>query len=161
MISERSGFYTKRTRISEARLNFMLDAYSAGKTSPQELEAAARGITNRIAARVGKRAEDKFTEFALSLNKVKALRNASINDDVFQGIDKWISFNDELGIPTLPVQIKSSEKGVKEYKKTRQFKNLNEAVIVINCSYKVTKDYFGKQLESETRRILKILNKDS
>lgn len=161
MISERSGFYTKKTRLSEARLNFMLDAYSAGKTSPQELEEAARGITNRITSKIGKKAEDKFTEFALRSDKIRSLRNASINDDVFQGIDKWVSFNDELGIPTLPVQIKSSEKGVKEYKSTRQFEKLNGAVIVINCSYKVTKDYFEKQLESETRRILKIFDKDS
>ncbi len=156
---ERGGFYTKNDRYRDARLNAMLDAYSAGRTSTQDLENAAGIAMHRIAARIGFRSEKRFKEFALNSEQIKSVMKSSINDDAYGGIDNWVSFNERLNLPTLPVQIKSSDSGVREFRKTKQYKNLNEMVIVINCGPKVTKKKFYKQLNSETGRIRKILNK--
>lgn len=158
MTPERGGFYLKKDRYRDARLNAMLDAYSAGRTSTQELEDAAKVVMRKITARIGFDSEKKFTKFALNSEKIKILRKSSINDDAYKGIDNWVSFDEKLNLPTLPVQIKSSDDGVKEFRKTRRYKNLNEKIIVINCGPKVDKKKFYKQLNSETRRIRKILD---
>lgn len=158
MIPERGSFYLKKDRYRDARLNAMLDAYSAGRTSTQELENAAKVIMRKITARIGFDSEKRFTEFALNSEKIKTVRKSSINDDAYKGIDNWVSFDEKLNLPTLPVQIKSSDDGVKEFRKTRQYKNLDEKIIVINCGPKVDKKKFYKQLNSETRRIRKILD---
>lgn len=158
MIPERGSFYLKKDRYRDARLNAMLDAYSAGRTSTQELENAAKVIMRKITARIGFDSEKRFTEFALNSEKIKTVRKSSINDDAYKGIDNWVSFDEKLNLPTLPVQIKSSDDGVKEFRKTRRYKNLNEKIIVINCGPKVDKKKFYKQLNSETRRIRKILD---
>lgn len=158
MIPERGGFYLKKDRYRDARLNAMLDAYSAGRTSTQELENAAKVIMRKITARIGFDSEKRFTEFALNSEKIKTVRKSSINDDAYKGIDNWVSFDEKLNLPTLPVQIKSSDNGVEEFRKTRQYKNLDEKIIVINCGPKVDKKKFYKQLNSETRRIRKILD---
>lgn len=158
MIPERGSFYLKKDRYRDARLNAMLDAYSAGRTSTQELENAAKVIMRKITARIGFDSEKRFTEFALNSEKIKTVRKSSINDDAYKGIDNWVSFDEKLNLPTLPVQIKSSDNGVEEFRKTRQYKNLDEKIIVINCGPKVDKKKFYKQLNSETRRIRKILD---
>lgn len=158
MIPERGGFYLKKDRYRDARLNAMLDAYSAGRTSTQEMENAAKVIMRKITARIGFDSEKRFTEFALNSEKIKTVRKSSINDDAYKGIDEWVSFDEKLNLPTLPVQIKSSDDGVKEFRKTRQYKNLDEKIIVINCGPKVDKKKFYKQLNSETGRIRKILD---
>ncbi|EKE12436.1 MAG: hypothetical protein ACD_13C00219G0006 [uncultured bacterium] len=159
MTLERGGFYTKNDRYRDARLNAMLDAYSAGRTSTQELENAAGIAMRKIAAKTGFDSEKRFTKFALHSEQIKSVTKSSINDDAYKGIDNWVSFNERLNMPTLPVQIKSSDGGVREFRKTKQYKNLNEMVIVINCGPRVTKKKFCKQLYSETGRIRKILNK--
>lgn len=158
MISERGSFYIKNDRYGDVRLNAMLDAYSAGKTSTQELDNAAKIGMHKLAAKIGFDSEKRFTEFALKSEKIKSVRKSSINDDTYKGIDKWISFDEKLNLPTLPVQVKSSEFGVEEFRKTKQYKNMNEKIIVINCGPKVSKKKFYKQLNSETGRIRKLLN---
>jgi len=159
MTLERGGFYTKNDRYRDARLNAMLDAYSAGKTSTQELENAAGIAMRKIAAKIGFDSEKRFTKFALHSKQIKSVMKSSINDDAYKGIDNWISFNEKSNLPTLPVQIKSSDSGVEKFRKTKKYKDLNEIVIVVNCGPRVTKKKFYKQLNSETERIQKILNK--
>ena len=158
MMPERGGFYAKKDRYRDARLNAMLDAYSAGRTSTQELENAAKVVMRKITARIGLDSERRFTELALNSEKIKSVRKSSINDDAYKGIDEWVSFDEKLNLPTLPVQIKSSDSAVEEFRKTKQYKNLDEKIIVINCGPRVSKKKFYKQLNSETGRIRKILD---
>ena len=128
MIPERGGFYVKKDRYRDARLNAMLDAYSAGRTSTQELENAAKVTMRKIVIQIGLDSERRFTEFALNSEKIKSVRKSSIDDDIYKGIDEWVSFNEKLNLPTLPVQIKSSDLGVEKFRKTKQYKNMNEKI---------------------------------
>jgi hypothetical protein len=161
-MKEREGYYSLyNDKYSHIRLEAMLDAQARGKTSVKDLDMAAALAMRILTDKKGKESEDKFKKMADSYNFIKTVRMASPIDDVFNGIDAWMTFSKKSRLPALPAQIKSSYTGVEEFKETKKFKNLNGMIFVLNCARHITNSQFREQFELEVARIRTILNKDS
>lgn len=160
----------RRNRFAEARLSGMLKAQSEGKTSNEELEAAAKNAEQKEIGRIGAKSEKMFAEFASKSAIIKSVINPNPWDDAHDAIDQWVVLIDGFNLPPLPVQIKSSETGVNVFKKgdlnknikpNRSFTNLDGLMIVVNCGPSVKKqEDFNGQLMREAGRIVRILKTD-
>lgn len=139
--------------FGRARLDAMLEAIGKGKKSTEELYEAARMAENNAIQAVGEKSERRFNAYARHLKIVKSVREGSPADDL-NGIDKWITLSDIYKLPELPVQVKSSFKDVRKFKKDdRRFLNRRMIEIVVNCGPSVKPRVLKNQLLSEIRRI--------
>jgi len=137
------------------RLNAYFDLIRAtdGKATNQELEKAVRKAETIFVQKIGDRSEKKFMEFAKRIGDIKSVFKPSCEDDVFNGIDMWLKFNDTLGLPNLPVQVKSSDRDVNMFKTKRHYIKHAGMEIVINCGPTVSLKMFRNQLTKEVSRI--------
>lgn len=150
--------------FGQARLEAILKAnHETGGMAPAEvLDQAARKAELTAIEKMGEESEDRFSVYARRLPIVKSVRNSTPEEDVYRGIDKWILFTGDQGLPEMPVQIKSSYHDAKRYKygdpNTGKrpdpcFTRLHEIEIVLNCGRSVKPGAFKKQLHEEMRRI--------
>ena len=163
-----------RDIFGQARVEARLDMLSDAKDKPiqpttQELDAAAKLAEQSAIEQVGEDSEKRFSAYAKHLEIVKSVRNANPLDDVYRGIDKWILFREDQGLPELPVQVKSSYRDARLYKHGDPntgrkpdpcFTRLHETEIVINCGRAVKPKAFRRQMMDEVRRIKLALNAD-
>lgn len=156
---KRGSFYSHiKDPCSAGRVQAMLDALSRGIRSPEGLLEAAEKANEKLTKEVGNRSEENFISFAFQTKEVEFARKASSKDDLQNGIDAWVEFKPYMNLSPLPVQVKSSKKGVDEFRKSEKYKLLNEMVIVINCGHRIGKRLFQKQFRLETKRIRGIIN---
>jgi hypothetical protein len=153
-----------RDVFGRARQEAVLDKIheTAGTASAQVLDQVARKAEGRAIEKMGEESERRFVAYAKRTDIVKFVRNASPQDDVFRGIDKWVTLSEDLELPELPVQVKSSFRDVRLYKygdpntgrkPDPAFTHLNGIEIVLNCGRAVNPKNFKKQLHEEIRRI--------
>lgn len=137
------------------RLNAYFDLIRStdGKATNEELELAAKRSENVYIQKIGDRSEKKFMEFAKRVDNVKSVFISSYEDDVFNSIDMWVKFNDSLGLPNLPVQVKSSIRGVRDFRNENKYIKIKGLEIVINCGPSVTLANFNQQMREEVARI--------
>lgn len=121
-----------RERIKTIRLNAMLDTYSAGHTSSDELMAAANAKEREETDKLGRRSVANFVEISSKIPEIDRLKDSSQREDTEWHTDKWVILKQPLhGRTMFPVEIKSSDTGVDEFKKSSDFKR-NQILIVIN-----------------------------
>jgi hypothetical protein len=153
-----------RDVFGKARREAILDKIheTGGAATADVLDQAARTAENRAIEKMGEESEKRFVAYARQTDIVKSVRNANPLEDVYRGIDKWISLRDDQGLPELPVQVKSSYGDRKVYmygdpetgqKPDPAFRRLHGMEIVVNCGRAVKLKDFKKQLHEETRRI--------
>jgi hypothetical protein len=153
-----------RDVFGRARRDAILDKIheTGGTATSDVLDEAARIAQNRAIEKMGEESERRFVAYARQTDTVKSVRNASPEDDVYRGIDKWITLREDLGLPELPVQVKSSFHDARLYKQgdantgrgpDPAFTRLHGMEIVLNCGRSVKLKFFKKQLHEETRRI--------
>ena len=156
-------------RFKRARLRAMLQAQSEGKTTNEQLDHAAKQAENRITERTGNQSEKRFEEFALRSPMVKTFTKASALSDVFEGIDGWIKMVDGFKLPPLPVQIKSSFRGVELFKHgdptqgkkpNSSFERLHGLLLVINSGPTTNLNLFNSQIRREIGRVVHTLEKN-
>jgi len=156
-------------RIGRARLGAMLQAQSEGRTSNPELEQAAKRAENRITERTGHQSEKRFVEFASKSPIVKLVSSASALSDVYEGIDRWVQLVDGFRLPPLPVQIKSSFRGVELFmhgdpsqnkRPNYSFEKLHGLILVINSGPSTNLGLFNSQMRKEIGRVVRILDKN-
>ena len=153
-----------RDVFGQARLEAILIAnHEAEGMAPAEiLDQVARKAELKAIEDMGEESENRFSVYARRLPIVKSVRNPTPEEDVYRGIDKWILFTENQGLPELPVQVKSSYHDAKRYKygdpNTGRrpdpcFTRLHGMQIVLNCGRSVKPGTFRKQLHEEMRRI--------
>lgn len=157
-MGERLGYYYKKPdNISRARLDAILEAYSSGEKDPDNLADVARSAERLAASSLGKKTEERFANIVKSIKVVDYVRHSLVKSDQEYGIDFWISFEPESKLPELPVQVKSSNTGVAKFRKTKEYKQLDEKVIVVNCGPHARKKIVMRNLMKEIDRIKQIL----
>lgn len=116
---------------------------------------------------VGKKSEERFDKFANKIKFVKSVSNAPLLEDLFLGIDKWITFDESFKLPQLPVQVKSSRDGVdlfkygdieKDIEPNPTFTRMKGLMLVINSGPSMTLKMFKRQLLCEAKRIKNLLD---
>ncbi len=164
MSKERNGVENERMK---AIFDMIRD--TGGKALPEDLITAGRIAQKDISDKIGKRSEKRFTQFVESFEFVSSIRNSNPLDDVYCGIDKWITFTSDQKLPELPVQIKSSPNAVQFYKygdpkngkaPDTAFTKLQGLQIVVCCGDMVTKNQLWHELNREIKRIKSILESE-
>ncbi len=161
-IEGRGTYYAySKDKLSKYRVDAMLDAYSQGKTTPLDLDRVRKLKQNHMTDIIGMNAEVNFLNYASDSRIISEVRKSSIDNDVYAGFDFWIKFQDYIGLPSLPVQVKSSKERAEKFKESKKFLDVGGLVIVLNCGQKIkTKRSFELQLNKEVNRI-RALIKDS
>ncbi|MCX6704829.1 MAG: hypothetical protein NT162_00620 [Candidatus Woesebacteria bacterium] len=160
-----------RDVFRESREREMLRVLSetGGLATAEQMEEARRRGNTKAIERVGNRSEKAFDEFAFRSCIIKSVINPGPLSDVYDAIDRWILFVDGFNLPPLPVQIKSSQRGVQEFKQGNpnqnirpnySFKKLHGLILVLNCGPSSNLDIFDKQLRVEAGRIINAISKD-
>lgn len=156
----------------DAVLNAIHESISETGKSPSTdvLDRVARKAEGKVIERIGNQSEKRFVEFASKSLIVKSVVNANPLNDVYDAIDKWTLFIDGFNLPPIPVQIKSSPRGVDVFKygdpsqnkrPNASFQKLHGLMMVLNCGPSVKNpDLFDKQLRREIGRIVQIMDND-
>jgi hypothetical protein len=151
----------ERDAFARARLDAMLSAHAAGLTSNEDLENAAYEAEKRQIERVGVKSERRFDRFCRESEMlVVRVRKGTPLEDVYDATDRWIVLAERYGLPELPVQIKSSFRGVREFKKNNNgYSKLAGLVIVVNSGPSISLGNLRTQINDEAKRIQHLLRK--
>jgi prophage maintenance system killer protein len=128
-----------------------------GKTDYDELTQAAKTAETEAIQAMGFASELRFDKYLAYAKSIKNVRDASCYEDAFEAIDKWLEYENSRDLPELPVQIKSSFKDVREFRKNTKYKQRNGIEIVVNCGPSIKYKGLMRQLLSEKRRIRNLL----
>jgi hypothetical protein len=162
MQRENGSFYFRGLNFySNARLDAMLDTFTSGKCNSDDLEKAALHAEHKIGAIVGEESEKRFVNFCDKYVYTASTRDSTKEEDQEKGIDCWVNFDSILNLPELPVQIKSSDKRVENFLKTKQYDKLGGKIIVINCGPGIDQKIFNSRLTTEIKRIKKLLSEEN
>ncbi len=159
----------ERGVFAQEKLNAMFNLIheTDGKAKGDDVIRAGEIALHKAIQRVGDNSEIRFTDYAKHLRIVKNVRDSTPDEDVYDGIDKWILFQPEFGLPELPVQIKSSGKDVSLFMNGDPKKgilpdpNYTKAkgiMVVVYCGTSIEKIDLKRQLNCESRRIKRLLN---
>lgn len=162
----------ERYSVESERISAIFDMIRVtdGKALPEDLIKAGRIAQKKISDKIGEKSERHFTDLARTFEFVASIRNSNPSDDVYCGIDKWITFTTDQKLPELPVQVKSSPNAVQYYKHGNSsngntpdpaFKKLRGLEIVVCCGGMISKIQLKHQLNREIKRIKIILESDS
>jgi hypothetical protein len=117
-------------------------------------------ILRHEAKRYGNANEKKFKVLTTSCLDwvVESVEKPTRREDMDRGIDFWLNFKYHENYPwlkgtKLPVQVKSSETGVKEFRNDQKYLSLGKKVVVIYACEGISKTNFKKQFISELSRI--------
>lgn len=143
--------------VTRLREEAVKKAREEGVTEQEKLDWAAYDAERQFYYKVSRESEQRFRNFSKSHPEIKQIRDSSHEEDVVKGIDDWIEFEDSAHLPDLPVQIKSSFRGVFEFKKDRKFRERKDLIIVLNCGPRITQEGYDAQLASELARVREIL----
>lgn len=150
-----------RERIRTIRLDAMLQALSDGRTSYEELSAAANAKEREETDRLGRRSVANFVEVSRKIPEIDRLKNGTDREDTEWHTDMWVILDKPLyGRVMFPVEIKSSDTGVSEFKKSSDFKR-NQILIVINSRKGRKEADIIREFREELKRVadrLKELN---
>lgn len=162
MRRENGSFYLRSINsYSSARIDAMLDTLAQGKGNYDDLERAALHAEHKVGAIVGQESEKRFVSFCTRYVYTTSTRDSTKEEDQEKGIDCWVNFDTILNLPELPVQIKSSDKRVQDFMKTKQYSKLGGKIIVINCGPFIDQKTFNNRLTAEIKRIKKLIDEEN
>lgn len=153
--------------ILKVRHDAIHEALLRGVTSDAALTQIANKAELLYTDEIGRESEMRFDEYVQLTKFVENVSIARKIEDVFLGIDRWITFDKSLRLPPLPVQIKSSFEGVNRFMYGCEeegvepdpiFQHLYGIMVVINSGPHVTFRGFRTNLLSEVNRIQKIID---
>jgi len=147
----------RHNAFSNARMNAVFDSIRQGNSSPDELIKAAREAELDKIVEIRMKSEKRFKYYAKRLKAIKSFREADPLDDVYEGIDFWVSLDEKFNLPELPVQIKSSFKDVTAFKQGVPFERPKGIEIVTNTGPSTKFKGFNRQIFEEISRIKEIL----
>jgi len=150
------------SRIKEARLNAIFDSYEAGERSPKNLLKAAKNAQKETAFKIGAESEMNFRKYASRLAVIKAVRHSSERADTKGKIDYWVTVDWEkyTSLPiVLPVQIKSNDDQVRDFKNSDRYHKFQGKILVLNTNpmFVQSMTNFKDIFFPELTRVLKIL----
>ncbi|OGM08963.1 hypothetical protein A2Z67_00675 [Candidatus Woesebacteria bacterium RBG_13_36_22] len=142
------------------RVDAMLEALNKGIKSSDDLLAAADAAQARFTNRKGWRSEQRFCDYIQTIHTVDGIIPSS-NKAQGKGIDFWLKFKENYGLPKIPVQIKSSAEAVNAFKQCQKYIDLKKAIIVLNVSRYISKGKFRREFSEEFDRVLFLIREDS
>ena len=140
------------SEINVVRIEAIFNALERNVKAAGELLAEADRAERRVAIKRGKRTEERFLRYVQTIPQVSDTRISSFEEDG-RGIDFWLSFINRVGLPTLPVQIKSSQKAVERFVKSKKYRDLGGRILVINTGPRVSRTKFKERFQAEVRRV--------
>lgn len=152
--------------INNERLQAVRNALKNGISSDLLLTKIANRKEKEVVNQIGTESEKRFDEYTKNIKFVKNVSAVHTIENLFLGIDRWISFDKSLSLPELPVQIKSSRGGVNIFKfgdpkkgidPNPIYTHLSGLIIVINCGQTTTFKGFRSDLLNEANRIRSLL----
>ncbi|HJX46185.1 MAG TPA: hypothetical protein VJ399_03415 [Patescibacteria group bacterium] len=142
------------------RLDAMLEALNKGVKNPDDILAAADAAQAHFTNRKGWGSEQRFCDYIHVIHVVENTIPSS-NKAQEKGIDFWLKFKENYGLPKIPVQIKSSDERVISFKRSRKYMDLNKAIIVLNVGSYISKTRFRRDFSEEFHRVLFLLRENS
>ena len=153
----RERFGQEHPTIRGVRKEALLEALTLGVDDNQRLDQIAKAAEEKLTIEVGYETEQRFDRFLEALDFVAESREASEREDNEEGTDRWVRFENEIGLPPLRVQIKSSSWGVKKFKDGEHFKRFKGKMIVISCGGKTSQEKFKRAFIKEMERVRNLL----
>ncbi len=148
----------KPGHFNSVRDEAIFEAIGKGVSDPTELKRIGERAKIEAIERVGIESEERYVEYMRKYRRIK-VRDATPYEDVYDGIDKWETYDKSLKLPDLPVQIKSGWTDSEEFRKDPRYKKRFGIFLVFNVGPSVTQNDFDKQHERELARIAGILKK--
>lgn len=149
-------------RIKRARLNAMFSAMDNGATSSEDILAAAKIAEKKVAMRIGNRSEMHFQDYAIKYtgDVISSVKPSSEQEN-HNKIDYWITVSNNKKFPLLagkilPVQIKSHDEDLTQFKNSQEFRdNFGKKIVSILVKPKTGRKKFRRRMLSELSRIQK------
>lgn len=136
--------------IRKARIDAILEALKEGIKDSEELIRRANKVEKQITDRRGTQTERRFKGYAKNIVIINSIRPSN-NDEEELGIDFWIAvqgFKKEL-----PVQVKSSETGIENFRNSTKYIDLGKRIVVLNTGPRISIRRFETNLYHEIYRI--------
>ncbi|QQG41345.1 MAG: hypothetical protein HYV90_04255 [Candidatus Woesebacteria bacterium] len=142
--------------ISIARVNAMIGALSDGANA-DDLQSAANMAERRITDKKGRQSESNFVRISKKIPEIKQIDPGTSRENREWNTDFWIVFREPIhGRKMLPLEVKSSDFGVREVKNGKDFKR-NELVLVVNSGKRRQDAEIIKDFREELNRVSALL----
>jgi len=159
--------HSTQSQIDSIRHKALHNALVNGIKNDSVLTEIANRAEEDYTDKIGEESESRFIEYSKNIKFVKSVSDTHPLEDHLLSIDKWITFDKSLSLPDLPVQIKSSYRGVFVFKNGDSknfikpnwvYKHLSGLMVVVNCGPLVKPKEFRLQLLKEATRIRELID---
>jgi len=137
----------------------MSQAEANGIADPLKLKEIREDAIKQEIYKIGRKSEKRFLDLIFEYPYASFVRIGSHADDLEQGVDFWLKLDTKFNLPLLPVQVKSSDRDAKRFKKNdTNYENAQRTILVLNAGPSVkSKKLFINELEAEINRVRQIL----
>lgn len=118
--------------IERVRIEAMFNAMGSGVKRTDDIIRQADHAETAVKLSRGKSSVYNFFDVSPKFGIVEKVFLSTQNEDMNFGTDAWMVLKPNHPFRILPVQIKSSDKGVCEFKNSSVYQRINELVIVLN-----------------------------
>lgn len=140
--------------IERVRSEAIFNAMNKGLKRADEILVYADRAEMRVKMSRGKSSVNNFFNLVPKLGIVDHAFLATQHEDLHLGTDAWISLRPNHPFKLLPIQIKSSDVGVQEFKNSNVFKRVGELVLVLNTRRDRKHNVIVREFLSEYDRVV-------
>ena len=148
---------SRRNGFEDVKIAAISKAKDEGISDPRELEKIGEDAKRHEIYRIGIESEIRFQDYTAQLKHVRYTLDGTHEEDIEKGIDFWITHENDMRLPDLPVQIKSSKGDAEAFRNDYRYLERDGMMFVFNTGPSVTFGNFKNQYDKEVARIRKLL----